>query len=165
MAIPRNSASHENLLPPQREPLLPPPPRFRDVLVEVPRDTSRGLLIHFIHPAIKVLHKTLCGKDRGTFKGHFRESVRGLLIRCWQWSLARGRQALLTDEMATGSSPRHRRTRGFSLWERRGVVNSSGDTAARWQAGVSRLLALRFLAIPVCSFAQNWLGAAGRGLR
>ena len=52
----------------------------------------------------------LCQRS-GTFKGHFRESVRGLLIRCWRWSLARGRLALLSDETVAGSSPRSRRTR------------------------------------------------------
>jgi hypothetical protein len=30
-----------------------------------------------------------------------------------------------------------------------------GDMGTRWHAGVSRLLALRFLAILVCSFVQN----------
>ena len=150
MAIPRNSASHENLLPPQREPLLPPPPRFRDVLVEVPRDTSRGLLIHFIHPAIKVLHKTLCGKDRGTFKGHFRESVRGLLVRRWRWSLARGRLALQIDAMAADSSLRHHR-RQQSLSENAVVPLMQLVTQWQgWRRDVSRLLTLRFLAIPGC---------------
>jgi hypothetical protein len=32
-------------------------------------------------------------------------------LRYWRWSLARGRQAVLTDETAGGSSPRYRRTR------------------------------------------------------
>jgi hypothetical protein len=38
-----------------------------------------------------------------------------------------------------------------------GVVNAIGDVVARCQVGVSRLLALRFLAIPVCSFVPNRL--------
>jgi len=61
MTILRNSASHENLLPP-REPLLPPPPRFRDVLEEVPGNTYRGLLIHFTHPAIRSYTKRSMAK-------------------------------------------------------------------------------------------------------
>ena len=77
-----------------REALLPPPPRFRDGLEEVPKTPYRGLLVHFTHLAI-----------------HFRESVRGLLVRRWRWSLARGRLALQIDAMAADSSLRHHRRR------------------------------------------------------
>jgi hypothetical protein len=69
--------------------------------------------IHFTYPATGSCAKRSVYLRSGTLKGHFRESARGLLIRCWRWSLARVRKALLTDETATGSSPRHRLTRRF----------------------------------------------------
>src|SRR2546429_1611241 len=67
--LPREPASHKNLLPP-REPLLPPPPRFRDVLERSTRDTLPWAATFHI-PGNKVLHQTPCAKDRGRSKETF----------------------------------------------------------------------------------------------
>jgi hypothetical protein len=50
---PRNSAPNLREPAAPREPLLPPPPRFRDVLEEVPETPYSGLFVHFTHPAIR----------------------------------------------------------------------------------------------------------------
>jgi len=71
----------------------------------------------------------LCHKS-GTFKGQSGESVRGPLIRSWPWSLARGRQALLPDEMGTDSSPRHHLARGPGVGN---AVAQAMQLVMRWQ--------------------------------
>ena len=42
----------------------------------------------------------------------------------------------------------------LSLWECVDAVNRIGTVVVSWQAGLSRLLALCFLAILACSFVQ-----------
>jgi hypothetical protein len=61
----------------------------------------------------------------------------------------------LTDEMGTDSSLSHHLGWRSLFGERYDAVNAIGDVVASWQAGVSRLLVLCFLAIPACSFIPN----------